>query len=217
MISFTLHSMESLAKRFPWVTIKEAEQDIKDRRKSCIYSSAFKTFTVNWRIWRYVITPEWFVKTVMKKVKDDNKCLARKNRKLQQYKKPTQNQKALFRKTIFEMKASYNNEAESTTWYLNNLRKEYKDWWFYKIPDIWNVKKPVDVIWSINWNTIAIEFKFFNKEWDISFQDIKSKLEWQQMLTLNAIWDWSYVIWYNKFNNKFYSYSYKTWIQKTLV
>ena len=103
-------------------------------------------------------------------------------------------------------------EAAATAHRLKEKRKElWNNCWLYKVADIGNTIKPCDILWHINWQWVAIEFKLLNLKREVTIEDVKSKCAWQQLLTLESYkaWGWlALLIWYNKQDNIFYQYTY---------
>jgi len=97
-------------------------------------------------------------------------------------------------------KAQGKDEASVTTIFMKWL-EDIKDSRWYKIPDIWNKTKPLDIIWQIGGRFVAIEVKHIkNKKKPADpYKDIADKLELHQIVNLelnSRAWWLSYIAGY---------------------
>ncbi len=67
-------------------------------------------------------------------------------------------------------------------------------WWIYKIPDIWNVRKPFDTFISYKWNIKAVELKVA----PTSKTNIKRLLKEHQIGNLKELYPNAFVLVYFK-------------------
>lgn len=108
-------------------------------------------------------------------------------------------------------KKDFNRESEATTRLINFLEKENPKWFLWKIPDIWNVNKIFDLIWTWdNWIFLWREIKFI-REKKISYESVYSKLEFHQIISLYRVkeaWWNAMVIAYHKENKEFIFYPF---------
>ena len=110
----------------------------------------------------------------------------------------------------FEFKAT--NEAEATSKLLAILRT-YQNTWRYKLPDIGNTTKPVDIFGNVSWTFVACELKYLNEVPKDLVAGIHKKLELHQIATLvqTKQLGWLSIIWwYIKPFNSLYLFEWWT-------
>lgn len=105
-------------------------------------------------------------------------------------------------------KQQWKNEAAVTTVFMSKLRALSDSRW-YKIPDIGNKTKPLDIIWNLYWHFVCIEVKHDKRKTvpkDI-YKAILSKCEPHQIMALeinSRAGGLSYIAWYFEVLNKLF-------------
>jgi penicillin-binding protein-related factor A (putative recombinase) len=106
---------------------------------------------------------------------------------------------------------SERRESKATTSLISYCKQHY-GWELYKLPDIWDVKKPLDILWYDNkWTHICIEVKTINTQ-KIDYMSIYKKLEMHQLAYLhNASLAGciALLVGRHPYTHKFYFYRYK--------
>jgi len=97
-------------------------------------------------------------------------------------------------------KAQWQSEASVTTVFMDWL-ENIKDSRWYKIPDIWNKTKPLDIVWNLWWRFVAIEVKHIKNKTKPAdpYREIANLLELHQIVNLEIntrAWWLSYIAGY---------------------
>ena len=87
---------------------------------------------------------------------------------------------------------SIEKEAQYQTFFTKAIRSLW--WWIYKIPDIWNVRKPFDTFISYKWNIKAVELKIAPTYKTNVFRLLKE----HQVSNLKSLYPNAYVVCYFK-------------------
>lgn len=78
----------------------------------------------------------------------------------------------------------FKNEADATLFLMKELKKV---WRFYKIRDVGNFKKPLDIIGVKGWGFVGIEVKHMKNKKKPTREQIEKKLQPHQIVSLKEI------------------------------